>query len=137
MTVDLKLEGLKTSFFIANKLIKHIKNAQNNFFEKQITYENYDEFSGFDREYIRAKNITSFSGELCKISAGIDMFSGLLFSAYTFATGSLPAGLSRIGISLLLAISGAPLMDLGTIATNSKRQTALIALQTWTNGPLD
>ena len=65
------------------------------------------------------------------------MFSGLLFSAYTFSTGSLPAGLSRIGIFLLLAIAGAPLMALGTIATNSKRQTALIALQTWTNAPLD
>ena len=65
------------------------------------------------------------------------MFSGLLFSAYTFATGSLPAELSRIGISLLLAIAGTSLMVLGTIATNSKRQTAFIALQTWTNAPLD
>ncbi len=63
--------------------------------------------------------------------------AGLLFSAYAFATGSLSAGLSGIGISLALAIAGAPLMALGTIATNSKRQTALIALQTWTNAPID
>ena len=48
------------------------------------------------------------------------MFLGLLFSAYAFATGSLSAGLSGIGISLALAIAGAPLMALGTIATNSK-----------------
>ena len=65
------------------------------------------------------------------------MFLGLLFSAYAFATGSFSAGLSGIDISLALAIAGAPLMDLGTIATNSNRQTALIALQTWTNAPLD
>ena len=65
------------------------------------------------------------------------MFLGLLFSAYAFATGNFSGGLSGIGISLVLAIEGAPLMALGTIATNSKRQTALIALQTWTNAPLD
>ena len=122
---------------MANKWIKRIKNAQDNFFDKQITYENYDEVSSFDREYMRAKNITSFSGELCKISGGIGMFLGLLFSAYAFATGSLSAGISGIGISLALAIAGAPLMALGTIATNSKRQTALIALQTWANAPID
>ncbi len=122
---------------MANKWIKRIKKAQDNFFDKQITYENYDDGSSFDREYIRAKNITSFSGELCKISGGIGMFLGLLFSAYAFATGRLSAGLSGIGISLALAIAGAPLMALGTIATNSKRQTALIALQAWTNAPVD
>ena len=114
---------------MANKWIKRIKNAQDNFFDKQITYENYDEVSSFDREYMRAKNITSFSGELCKISGGIDMFLGLLFSAYAFATGSLSVELSWIDISLALAIAGVPLMDLGTIATNSNRQTALIALE--------
>ena len=43
---------------MANKWIKRIKNAQDNFFDKQITYENYDEVSSFDREYMRAKNIT-------------------------------------------------------------------------------
>ena len=65
------------------------------------------------------------------------MFLGLLFSAYAFATGSFSVGLSGIGISLALAIAGAPLMALGTIATNSKRQTTLISLQTWTNAPLN
>ena len=122
---------------MAHKWIKRIKKAQNNFFDKQITYENYDDVSTFDRKYIRAKYITPFSGELCKISGGIGMFLVLLFSAYAFATGCLSAGISRIGISLALAIAGAPLMALGTIATNSKRQTALIALQTWTNAPID
>ena len=86
---------------------------------------------------MRAKNITSFSADLCKISGGIGMFLGLLFSAYAFATGSLSVGLSGISISLVLTIAGAPLMASETIALNSKRQTALIALQTWTNAPLD
>ena len=115
---------------MSNKWIKRIKNAQDNFFDKQVAYGNYDEVSDFDREYFRAKNITSISG-------GIGLFFGLLFSAYAFATGSFSAGLSGIGISLALAIAGAPLMALGTIATNSKRQTALIALQTWSNAPID
>ena len=122
---------------MSNKWIKRIKNAQDNFFDKQVAYGNYVEVSDFDREYFRAKNITSISGELCKISGGIGLFFGLLFSAYAFATGSFSAGLSGIGISLALAIAGAPLMALGTIATNSKRQTALIALQTWSNAPID
>ena len=50
---------------MANRWIKRIKNAQDNFFDKQITYENYDEVTDFDREFIRAKNVTSISGELC------------------------------------------------------------------------
>ena len=122
---------------MANKWIKRIKNAQDNFFDKQITYENYDEVTDFDREFIRAKNITSISGELCKIAGGIGLFLGLLFSSFAFATGLFSADISGIGISLGLAFAGAPLMALGTIATNSKKQTASIALQTWNNAPID
>ena len=77
---------------MTNKWIKRIKNAQDNFFDNRIRYENYDEVSSFDKEYIRAKNITSFSGELCKISGGIGMFLGLLFSGIAFGTGSFSAG---------------------------------------------
>ena len=117
---------------MANKWIKRIKNTQDNFFDEQITYENYDEFLDFDREYIKAKKITAFSGQLCKISGVASMFLGLFLSAYTFLNGSLFAEI-RIAMYLALAISGFVLMALGTIATNSKRQTALIALQTWTN----
>ena len=47
---------------MSNKWIKRIKNAQDNFFDKQVAYGNYDEVSDFDREYFRAKNITSISG---------------------------------------------------------------------------
>ena len=119
---------LGDNFFMANKWIKRTKNVRDNFFDKQIIYENYVEVSSFEREYIKAKNITSFFGELCKMSCGINMFLGLLFSAYTFATGSLSAGLSGISISLALAIASTSLMALGTIATTSKRHTALIAM---------
>ena len=35
---------------MANKWIKSIKNAQDNFFDKQITYENYDEVTGTDTD---------------------------------------------------------------------------------------
>ena len=64
---------------MSNKWIKRIKNAQDNFFDKQVAYGNYEEVSDFDREYFRAKNITSISGELCKISGGIGLFFGLYF----------------------------------------------------------
>ena len=121
---------------MSNKWIKRIKNAQDNFFDKQVAFENYDEVSDFDREYFRAKNITSISGELCKIFGGIGLFFGLLFSAYALATGSFSARLSGICFSLALAIAGPPLVALGTIATNSIRQTALIVLQTWSNAPI-
>ena len=117
---------------MANKWTKRFKKAQDNFFDEQITYGNNDEFFDFDREYIKAKRTTSFTGQLCKISGFISMFSGLYIAAYRFLTGTLFAEF-RIGIYLALAISGLSLMALGTIATNSKRQTALIAFQTWTN----
>ena len=122
---------------MTNKWIKRIKNAQDNFFDKPVISNNYEEISDFDREFIRAKNITSFAGELCKLAGGLGMFFGIIFTFYALASGSLIAGISGIGISFGLAIAGAPLMALGTIATNSKKQTALIALQTWNNAPID
>ena len=97
---------------------------------ENLTFDDYEEISDFDREFIRAKNITSFAGELCKLAGGLGMFFGIIFTFYALASGSLIAGISGIGISFGLAIAGAPLMALGTIATNSKKQTALISLQT-------
>ena len=72
-----------------------------------------------------------------KSPSGTENYDTGSFFIEQVATGSFSAGLSGIGISLALAIAGAPLMALGTIATNSKRQTALIALQTWSNAPID
>ena len=88
-------------------------------------------------DILRAKNITSFSRELCKISGATGIFLSLLFFAYAFAKASLSTGICGIGISLALAIAKATLIALETIATNSKRQPVLIALQTWTTEPID
>ena len=42
---------------MTKKWTKIIKNAQDNFFDKGISYE-YSYNSDFDREFIKAKNIT-------------------------------------------------------------------------------
>ena len=113
---------------MTNKWIKRIKNAQDNFFDKNVSYE-YS-YADFDREFIKAKNITSFPGELCKLAGGFGMFIGIICTFLLLFSGEWEASIITILISFALAISGAPLMALGSMATNSKRQTALIALQT-------
>ena len=121
---------------MTNKWIKRIKNAQDNFFDRNLSYE-YSYNIDFDNEFIKAKNISSFPGELCKLAGGFGMFIGLICTFFLLFTGEWEASIIAILISFALAISGAPLMALGSIATNSKRQTALIALQTWSNAPID
>ena len=116
-----------------NKWIERAKNFQDNFFDKQVYHP--PDLSDFEREFYRAKNITSVSGELCKLAGGFMAFIGVIFSFIAFSSGSIGGGILGLGTSFGLAIAGAPLMALGTIATNSKRQSALIALQTWNNIP--
>ena len=65
------------------------------------------------------------------------MFIGLIFTFFLLLNGDWEVSIIVFLISFALAISGASLMALGSMATNSKRQTALIALQTWGNPPID
>ena len=116
------------------RFIDSIKKAQDRFFDKPIYQE---ELSDFDRAFRKAQNSTSVAGELCKLAGGFGLFLGLIFTAYAFATGYIGGGLFGIGSSFALAVAGAPLMAIGTIANNSKKQTALLALQTWNSVPID
>ena len=111
-----------------------IQDAQDRFFDKPIYQE---EFSDFEWAFRKAQNVTSGAGELCKLAGGFGMFLGILFTVFAFGTGSIGGGLLGIGGSFGLALAGAPLMAIGTIATNSKKQTALLALQTWHSVPID
>ena len=60
---------------MTNKWIKRIKNDQDNFFDRNLSYE-YSYNIDFDNEFIKAKNISSFPGELCKLAGGFGMFLG-------------------------------------------------------------
>ncbi len=96
-----------------------------------------DSYSDFEKAFYLAQKTSSLAGELCKLSGAFAACIGLLLTVFSLATGSLYGFLEGLGLSLGLLIAGAPLIALGTIATQSKRQTALIALQTWHTPTLD
>ena len=116
------------------RFIDSIKKAQDRFFDKPI---HQDELSDFDRAFRKAQNSSSGAGELCKLAGSFGVLLGIIFTLYSFGTGNVETGFFGIGGSFALAVAGAPLMALGTIATNSTKQTALLALQTWHSVPLD
>ena len=86
----------------------------------------------FWAEYESARKITSVGGELCKLVGG---FLPIVIAVISVggATGLIAAGgpvFGVVGIALafVLALMGAPIAALGTIATETKRQTRLMAL---------
>jgi hypothetical protein len=86
----------------------------------------------FWSEYENACKVTSIGGELCKLVGGffpivIVVVSVGISTGFT-AIGGPVIGLVGIGFAVVLALMGAPIAALGTIATETKRQTRLMAL---------
>ena len=98
------------------RFVDLIKDAQDHFFDKPVYQE---QLSDFEWAFRKAQESTSGAGELCKLAGGFGMFLGILFTVFAFGTGSIGGGLLGIGGSFGLALAGAPLMAIGTIATNS------------------
>ena len=119
--------------------IKRLKNIQDKLFKKEMSYEYSNNFD-FDREFIKAKNKASFIGQLCQLVGAILIFFGIIFTIAFFFIDkfeSKPALYDYIRNSFVLALSGLFFISMGSMVTNIKRQTALIALQTWSNVPFD
>ena len=118
--------------------IKRLKNIQDKLFKKEMSYEYSNNFD-FDREFIKAKNKTSFIGQLCQLVGAILLFFGIIFTLlFIYGEYEPNATLSNyIRNSFIVALSGLFFISMGSMVTNIKRQTSLIALQTWSNVPID
>ena len=123
---------------MTKRLIKRLKNIQDKFFKEEISYE-YSNNLDFDREFIKAKNKASFIGQLCQLVGAIMIFFGIIFTI-VFIFGEFESNatlLNYIRNCFILALSGSFFISMGSMVTNIKRQTSLIALQTWSNVPID
>ena len=122
-------------------LIKRLKNIQDKFFNQNMSYEYSNDFD-FDREFIKAKNKTTFLIQLCQLIGGILMIFGTIFTIIflfiDFITNESEVLFTYNTITFIgLTISGTLILIIGSIATNSTRQTALLALQSWNNATFD
>ena len=123
---------------MTKRSIKRLKNIQDKLFKKEMSYEYSNNFD-FDREFIKAKNKASFIGQLCQLVGAILIFFGIIFTI-VFIFGEFESNATLLDYkrnSFILALSGLFFISLGSMVTNIKRQTSLIALQTWSNVPID
>ena len=108
-----------------------LKKALDLFLDKST---NQEELSDFDRAFRKARTSTSVAGEICILAGFLTIVLSLFYAGYDYVSGF---GVFGTQFYIALAISGVPLMAMGTIANNLKKQTALIALQTWHSVPID
>lgn len=81
----------------------------------------------FWTEYNAARNVTSIGGELCKL---VGSFLPIVLFIAGFGAASLggEATFAIWVVAFVLALMGAPIAALGTIATETKRQRKLMEL---------
>ena len=82
----------------------------------------------FWAEYDIARRVTSGGGELCKFSGACLPVIAVIGGFALLATQGLVEGIIVFLVAALLAIAGAPIAALGTIATETKRQRCLLEL---------
>ena len=82
----------------------------------------------FWAEYEAARKVTSVGGELCKFSGACLPILAVALAWNMFFTVGALGGFTALVIAFLLALAGAPIAALGTIATETKRQRRLMEL---------
>ena len=87
--------------------------------------------SNFETQFTKAKNADTFSGNICIFVGYLGPAIGILMALYGLGQGMYSGAAAFIGAGLLLLISGAPLIALGSITNQTRKQTAFLALQTW------
>ena len=89
--------------------------------------ESEEAYIRYWKEFDNARTATSIGGELCKFVGGfapiVMIFIGFAASA---AVMDATLALAIWPIAFLLALAGAPIAALGTIATETKRQRRLL-----------
>tara|TARA_B100000886_G_C20371952_1_gene470018 strand:- start:772 stop:1089 length:318 start_codon:yes stop_codon:yes gene_type:complete len=87
--------------------------------------------SNFETQFAKAKNIDTLSGSICIFIGYLGPVIGILIAVYGISQGMYAGALGFIGIGIVLLISGAPLIALGSNTNQLRKQTAFLALQTW------
>ena len=81
--------------------------------------------------YLEAKSCTSLPGELCKFSGALGAAVGALLTVASIGSGNGAAFLVTGTATVALAMAGAPIAAIGSMATNTKRQTKFAELDAW------
>ena len=81
--------------------------------------------------YKQARYGVSFSGELCKVTGVLGAALGALLTVASVASGSGAAFLVSGTATVALAMAGAPIAAIGSMATQAKRQTKFAELDAW------
>ena len=86
----------------------------------------------FEDQFQKARNALSVPGELCKFLGAACPVAALALTAALSATGG-GWGVAGLGTAAAasLAFAGAPVAALGSTATQQKRTSKLLELQTW------
>ena len=93
----------------------------------------FDKFSmsNFEKDFAKAKSANSTAGGACVFVGWLTPFIALFFAAYAFGQGEVSLFGISIGAAILSFFTSAPLIAFGNMANDQRRQTALLALQTW------
>ena len=83
------------------------------------------------KRYTAAANAVSIPGEICKIVGSLGAFAGAALMTISVTTGNAGAMALTGGLTAALAATGAPVAALGSIATQTKRNTRLAELDAW------
>lgn len=82
-------------------------------------------------KYADAKNTTSIPGELCKFVGSIGTLVGGLLVVVSVVNGNAGALAVSGGITAVGALAGAPIAALGSIATQTKKNTKFAELDAY------
>ena len=85
----------------------------------------------FGQECKKASNATSFTRGICILIGAMSSFLAIVFAVIAFGQGYGGVFLSSLAIVPVLLVAGASLIAFGTITIEQRKQTALLALQTW------
>ena len=82
-------------------------------------------------KYADAKNTTSIPGEICKFVGSLGALAGGLLVVVSVGTGNAGALVVSGGIAAVGALAGAPIAALGSIATQTKKNTKFAELDAY------
>lgn len=92
--------------------------------------ENEEAYIRYWKEFDKAHMTTSICGEFCKFVGGVMpilmVLIGFAVSSAVFSTLDMTLAFAIWPFAFLLALAGAPIAALGTIATETKRQRRLL-----------
>jgi predicted phage tail protein len=81
--------------------------------------------------YTQAKTCVSISGELCKVVGSLGAIAGGALMGLSVLSGNVGALVVSGGMTTVLAMAGAPIAAIGSMATSAKRQTKYAELDAW------